>query len=102
MGECVLVINKQEGWIGHRLNILGVRVWGDSTCQLVARTEGGWLPLGPPRSLPVAVPTNAEQLLNAAHDPLLITAYQYMAEYPHSDLAALLSKRKDFHTVLNG
>ena len=100
MGACVLIINKEEGWIGHRLNILGVRVWGDK-CQLVAKTDREWMTLGPPRRLPIEVPRNADDLTRAAHDPLLITAYQYMAEYPHSALAALLSKTKDFDTVLN-
>jgi len=57
--------------------------------------------MGPARGLPVAVPTNADELLSVVNDPMLLTAYQYMAEYPDSDLAALLSERKDFETVLN-
>jgi len=70
----VLVINKEEGWIGHRLNILGVRVWADR-CQLVATIDGGWMTLGAPRYLPLEIPKNAEDLVTAAHDPLLMTAY---------------------------
>ena len=97
----MLIINKEEGWIGYRLNILGVRVWSDSTCQLVAKSGGEWRTMGPARGLPVAVPTNAAELLSAVNDPLLLTAYQYMAEYPESDLAGLLSKRMDFETVLD-
>jgi hypothetical protein len=96
----VLVINKQEGWIGHRLNILGIRVWADN-CRLVAQTGGEWIVLGPPRLLPLKVPTNVEELARAAHDPLLITAYQYVTENPGTDLADLLAQRKDFQTALN-
>lgn len=98
----MLVISKEEGWIGFRLNILGVRVWGNNTCNLVARTGTEWMILGPARDLPLEVPRDAEELSNAAHDPLLITAYQYMETYPDADLAALLSKTKDFDTVMNG
>jgi hypothetical protein len=85
----VIVINREEGWIGHRLNILGVRVWADK-CQLIARSGAEWLTLGPPKPLPIQVPANAEELSRAARDPLLITAYQILAEHPGSKLAALL------------
>jgi hypothetical protein len=98
-GTCVQIFNKEEGWIGHRLNILSIRVWRNQ-CALVARTGGDWITLGAARSLPVQVPRNAEELARAARDPLLITAYQYMAEYPDSDLAALLSQAEDFDSVL--
>ena len=74
-GSARVIINKEEGWIGHQLNILGVRIWSDDTCQLVAKTGRGWLTLSAPRSLPVDVPRTAEELSGAAHDPLL-TAFQ--------------------------
>ena len=95
------IIDKQEGWIGHRLNLLGIRVYRDR-CQLVAKTGDKWMTLGPSRSLPVAVPRNAEELASAASDPLLITAYQYMGECPDSDLAYLLAQTKNVDDVLNG
>ena len=53
--KCAVVINNEEGWIGDWLNIPGVRVWADK-CQLVARTDGGWMVLAPPRHLPLEVP----------------------------------------------
>ena len=96
----MLIFNKEEGWIGHRLNILGIRVWPDK-CQLVARAGDHWVPLGPTRVLPVEVPRNVEELARMARDPLLITAYQYVAEHPGSDLSDLLAQRKDFQAALN-
>jgi hypothetical protein len=95
----VRVVNRSGRWIGHRLNILGIRVWVD-TCQLVARNGTEWITLGPPRDLPVHVPRNAEELREAASDPLRLTAYQYLTEHPGSDLAELLAKRKDFESAL--
>jgi hypothetical protein len=95
----VRIVNRSGRWIGHRLNILGIRVWGDA-CQLVARNGTEWIPLGPPRELPVQIPRNAEELRAAASDPLRLTAYQYVTEHPGSDLAELLAKRKDFETAL--
>jgi hypothetical protein len=95
-----LIINKEEGWIGHRLNILRIRVWADK-CQLVARSGNRWITLGPQRALPVEVPNNPEELARAASDPLLLTAYQYVTECPGSDLAELLAQRKDFKAVLD-
>jgi hypothetical protein len=99
-GRNVLVINKEQGWIGHRLNMLGIRVWPDR-CQLVAKAGKEWITLGPPRNLPFDIPKNADELASAADDPLLITAYQYVAEFPDSDLMDMLSKRKDFESVIN-
>jgi len=92
------VINREEGWIGHRLTQLGIRAWPDR-CQLVAKTGDEWMTLGPARKLPVKVPANADELRQAANDPLLITAYQYMDQYPGADLAALLAQKKDFALV---
>jgi hypothetical protein len=97
----VQIISKEEGWIGHRLNILGIRVWNDK-CQLVAKVGEDWITLGPSRSLPLEVPADQDELINVASDPLLLTAYQYIAENPDCDLAALLSKKKDFDIALNG
>ena len=46
-------------------------------------------------ALSVHVPENAEELKAAAPDPLRLTAYQYNAECPGSDLAEVLRKGKD-------
>lgn len=96
----MIFVNREEGWIGHRLNLLGVRVWADK-CLLVARSGDEWITLGPPRPLPIRVPANAKELLQAAGDPLLITAYQIAAEPWGSKLAALLAKELDFGEALN-
>ena len=95
----VRVVNRNARWIGHRLNILGLRVWEDA-CQLVARNGNDWITLGPARDLPVQIPRNAEELRAAASDPLSLTAYQYVTEHPESDLRELLAKTKDFETAL--
>jgi hypothetical protein len=99
-GLQVVIINKDEGWVGYRLNILGIRVWPDK-CQLVARTGEEWITLGPPRPLPLRVPTTADELARAANDALLITAYQFIAEYPSADLADMLAQRRDFAKALD-
>ncbi len=89
-----------EGWIGFRLNILGIRVWRDGSCQLVAKNENQWVTLGPRRELPVQVPRTAEELKRAASDPLRLTAYQYVLEHQSTDLAELLGTRKTFDSAL--
>ena len=94
------VINREEGWIGHRLTRLGIRVWADR-CQLVAKSGEEWMTLGPPRDLPVKIPATEAELLAAADDPLLITAYQYMGEHPGADLAALLAGKTNFSEAVN-
>ena len=87
--------------IDYRLNILGIRVW-EHSCQLIAKTGPGaeWSTIGPRLDLPVHVPENAEELKAAAPDPLRLTAYQYNAECPGSDLAEVLRKGKDFASAL--
>jgi hypothetical protein len=85
--------------IDYRLNILGIRVWQDA-CQLIARSGAEWSALGPRWDLPVHVPENAEELKNAVADTLRLTAYQYNAERPGSDLVAVLSKTRSFETAL--
>ena len=93
------VVNRKEGWIGYRLNILGIRVWRES-CQLVARNQGNWVTLGVEWDLPVHVPESAEELKLAAADTLRLTAYQYLAANPISDLADVLAARKDFASAI--
>ena len=45
------VVNRAEGWIGYRSNILGIRVW-ENDCQLVAKIGGDkWETIGPRRTL---------------------------------------------------
>jgi len=85
--------------IDYRLNILGVRVW-EHSCQLIARSGQEWSTIGPRWDLPVHVPKDAEQLKLAAAEPLRLTAYQYCAERPGSDLAEVLGETKNFAAAL--
>jgi hypothetical protein len=93
------VVNREERWIGFRLHILGIRVWEDA-CQLVAKNGDQWVTLGPPRELPVKVPSTAEELKEAAADPLRLTAYQYVCENEGTDLPELLAKNKKFDSAM--
>jgi hypothetical protein len=81
------------------LNILGIRVW-EHSCQLIARTGENWSTIGPRWDLPVQVPKGGEELKAAAAEPLRLTAYQYCAECPGSDLAEVLSETKDWAAAL--
>jgi hypothetical protein len=94
------VVNRSERWIGYRLNILGIRVWEEGSCQLVAINRGRWGGLGPRWDLPVNVPETAEDLKLAAADTLRLTAFQYVTAHPESDLADVLAKRKDFEAAM--
>jgi hypothetical protein len=85
--------------IGYRLNILGVRIT-EKYCQLVAKTAEGWTTIGPPRELPVYIPRTAGQLKSVASDPLLLTACQYAADFPASDIRDVLSEAKSFQNAL--
>lgn len=95
----VKVENLAARTIDYRLNILDVRVW-EHSCQLIARSGREWGTIGPLWDLPVHVPSDAEELKAAAAEPLRLTACQYCAEYPGSDLAEVLSGRKDFAATL--
>ena len=94
------VVDRAARLIDYRLNILGIRVWEDA-CQLIAMSGGGgWSPLGPRWDLPVHVSQNVEELKTASVDTLRLTAYQYNAERPGSDLTDVLGKSKDFESAL--
>ncbi|HLH29781.1 MAG TPA: hypothetical protein VKY31_01170 [Terriglobia bacterium] len=93
------VVNREERWIGFRLHILGIRVWGDA-CQLIARNGDQWVTLGARRHLPVEVPRTAEELRDAAGDPLRLTAYQYVCEQQGTDLVELLTKQKTLDSAM--
>jgi hypothetical protein len=93
------VANAEVRSIDYRLNILGIRV-NDQSCQLIAKTSDEWGPIGPRTDLPVDVPQNAEELKAAATDPLRLTAYQFNAENPGSDIVEVLNKSKDFATAM--
>jgi hypothetical protein len=90
------VVDRDHQWVSYRLNILGVRVYR-TYCRLSAKRQHGWEPVGPPRSLPIAIPNDQG---GADEDPLLLTLSQYDRECPGSDLMDLLSGRKTFDAAL--
>ena len=96
----VRVASPDGCFIDYRLNILGIRVWEDS-CQLISRSGAEWITLGPRLDLPVHVPQNAKEPQAAAAEPLRLTAYQYCAESPGSDLGGILNKTEDFSAALH-
>jgi len=93
------VVDRVGRVVDYRLNILGIRVW-ENACQLIARSGNDWTALGPRWDLPVHVPGNADELKSAVADTLRLTAYQYNAERPGSDLGEVLSKARSFESAL--
>lgn len=92
------VPNREARCIGYRLNILGVRVWKDRCCLVAKNRHGEWEPFGPPRALPLMIPTDPTLI---GSDSLLLTAHQYHLERPGSDLLPLLAQTKDFDVALS-
>ncbi len=93
------VANAEAGSLDYRLNILGIRVTATG-CQLIAKTSDEWGPIGQHQALPVQVPRNAEEFKEAADSPLKLTAYQFNAENPGSDIAEVLDQSKDFAAAM--
>lgn len=81
--------------IEYRLHILGIRVWAD-TCQLIDKDGDSWRTIGVPRKLPISIPQTASELKKVEGDPLCLTAAQYCDAHQTSDLAEMLSQRKEF------
>ena len=86
--------------IDYCLNLLGVRVWRNS-CQLIAKGDGNWGPLGPKWDLPIEIPKTPSELKTAGTDTLRLTAWQYENEHPGTDLREVFSQQKDFSTALS-
>jgi hypothetical protein len=86
--------------IDYCLQLLGIRIWANS-CQLTAKGNGNWGPLGPKWDLPIEVPQDAEALKTAGTDTLRLTAWQYMNEHPGTDICDVLSQKKQFDNALN-
>ena len=82
--------------IDYCLHIIGIRVWTDE-CQLIAKTAGTWLPIGPKRQLPVHIPEDYASLQPVEENALEVTAWQYAAEHHGTNIRAVLSK----HTLLD-
>ena len=93
------VVNREAGTIDYRLNLLGIRVSKDAA-QLIARWRGDeWSTIGAPRELPIRFPLTPFELNGVAGDTLRLTAYQYDAERPGSDLRAVLALEKEFEAA---
>jgi hypothetical protein len=92
--------DKKLSHIDYCLQQLGIRVWAES-CQLIAKGDGNWGPLGPKWDLPIEVPQDATALKTAGSDTLRLTAWQYRQEHPGTDLSEVLSQRKNFSAALN-
>ena len=94
------VINRREGYIDYRLNLLGIRV-REGRCELIGRQGEAWQPIGAPRELPVEIPQSLTAVERAA-DELRMTAWQYQSAEPGSDLADVLMGRVDIRQALGG
>lgn len=88
-------VDARSRTIDYRLNILGIRVWGDA-CQLISKTGGQWVPIGTREMLPVRLVRSANELTETWADALRVTAYQFEREFPGSDLIDVLLQKKDF------
>jgi hypothetical protein len=84
--------HRENGAVDYRMNLLGIRV-SNGSAQLIAKDRGEWTTLGPVHYLPLQVPSNTVELKAASNDTLLLTAYQYQAEHPDSDLRAVLAQQ---------
>ena len=91
------VVNNAEQCIGYRLHVIGVRLYRDY-CQLIGLVAGKWDTIGPPRLLPVSLPS---EIANIQNDALFATIRQYDRECPGSDLLDVLARRKSFDDALN-
>ena len=89
-----------SGYIDYRLNLLGLRVT-QTECQLIARGDGHWEPMGPKWTLPVEFPSGPETVKTASTDTVRLTAWQYDREYPASDLRRVLAQTTTFEAALN-
>jgi hypothetical protein len=85
--------------IDYCLNILGIRVW-ETQCQLIAKGDGHWGPIGPKWDLPVQIPADEMTLRSAGADTMRLTAWQYQMEHPGTDIGEVLSQQKTFSTAL--
>jgi len=92
--------DKKLNHIDYCLELLGIRVW-EKSCQLIAKGSGEWGPLGPKWDLPVEVPRDPNTLTTDGSETLRLTAWQYTKKHPGTDIAAVLSQRKQFSVALN-
>jgi hypothetical protein len=94
------IVNREARTIDYRLNLLGIRVSKDGA-QLIAKWRGDeWATIGPRRELPIRFPLTPSDLNGVAGDTLRLTAYQYDAERPGSDLRAVLALEKEFDAAV--
>lgn len=85
--------------IDYRLNQLGIRVT-PAACHLIAVSKNGWRPIGFARELPLKAPKGEDEMRASLSDPLQMTAQQYIAAHPDTDLADVLMQIKPFAEAL--
>jgi hypothetical protein len=100
MSERERYADKTRHHIDYCLNLLGIRVW-ERRCQLIARLDGEWTFLGPPRDLPIYVPNDLAALRSVGTDALRVTAWQYCQDHPGTDIREVMSLSKPFDTALD-
>ena len=93
------VVNEREH-IDYRLKLLGIRVTR-AECQLIAKGNGDWETIGPKWALPIDFPSGPETVKTASTDTVRLTAWQYIREYPDSDLRMVLAQTKEFGGALS-
>jgi CheY-like chemotaxis protein len=82
--------------IDYCLRILGIRVWS-SACQLIARIDNGWVPIGAPHNLPIDLPAD---MAAAGDDGFVLTVLQYEEAHPGTDIRQVLTRQKTFAGAL--
>ena len=93
------MVNREARTIDYRMNLLGIRVSKDAA-YLIAKWRGDeWTTIGALRELPIRFPLTPSELNGVAGDTLCLTAYQYNAEHPGSDLRLVLALEKEFETA---
>ena len=94
------IVNREARTIDYRMNLLGIRVSKDAA-QLIAKWRGDeWTTISQQRELPIRFPLTPSDLKDVAGDTLRLTAYQYDAERPGSDLRVVLALEKEFEAAV--
>ncbi|MCU1274540.1 MAG: hypothetical protein JWO48_1971 [Bryobacterales bacterium] len=89
----------ERGYIDYRLKLLGIRVT-EAECQLIAKVNVDWETMWPKWALPNDFHSGPESVKTASTDTVRLTAWQYVREYPESDLRTVLAQTKGFDGAL--
>ncbi len=91
--------DKKLNHIDYCLELLGIRVW-EKSCQLIAKGRGERGSLGPRWDLPAEVQRDPKGLKTDGSETLRFTAWQCTEKHPGTDIAEVLSQRKEFSLAL--